>query len=103
MPFEKGTVEYTDLVENGKNRPENDPIQYFYYENTTVMGAESVIDFSTIMPMRSSVLRNIASQKLLELDVEHRHLFRTRLREYFSRIPDEDWDSVKKLFPQDLD
>ena len=102
MPFKQGSDEYTKLIQNGENRPENDPIQYFYYQDNPVIGAESVIDFSIIMPIRSSLLQDLAARKLLELDIKHRHLFRIRLREYFSRIPNEDWDVVMQLFPEEL-
>lgn len=98
MPFEKGTEEYEKLVENGKNRPDNDPVQYFYFEDNPVIGAESVIDFATIMPIRSATLRDLGAKKLLQLKTEHRHLLRIRLRDYFSRIPDEDWEDVQSLF-----
>lgn len=102
MPFKQDSEEYSKLIQNGENRPENDPIQYFYYQDNPAIGAESVIDFSTIVPIRSSLLRDLAMRKLLELDIKHRHLFRIRLREYFSRIPDEDWDVVVQLFPEEL-
>lgn len=102
MPFRPGSEEYAKLVQNGENRPDNDPIQYFYYHDNPVIGTESVIDFSVIMPIRSSLLQDIAVQKLLELDIKHRHLFRIRLRDYFSRIPEEDWDAVRRLFPEEF-
>lgn len=103
MPFGKDTEEYSKIVQNGERHPDNDPIQYFHYQDNPLVGGESVIDFSTIMPIRSSLLKEIAPQKILELDIKHRHLFRTRLHEYFSRIPDEDWDIVKDLFPQEIE
>jgi hypothetical protein len=102
IPFKNGTIEYKYLVQNGKNRPDKDPIQYFYYENNEKIGIESVVDFSSIMPIRSSTLKELEGQKLLELDILNRHLLRTRLREYFSRIPNEDWEETKKLFPEDF-
>lgn len=102
IPFSKDTEEYQKLVENGENRPENDPIQYFYFADNPTIGGESVIDFSTMMPIKSSTLKNLEIKKLLELDVKHRHLLRTRLHEYFSRIPDEDWEEVKELFSEDF-
>ncbi|MDD5702195.1 MAG: hypothetical protein PHU23_09125 [Dehalococcoidales bacterium] len=102
MPFTKDSPEYNFLIENGINRPENDPIQFFYFNNNPVLGAESVVDFSTITAIRNGQLRQIGLKRLLELDVKNRHLFRTKLHEYFSRIPEEDWEQVKKLFPDDF-
>lgn len=103
IPFSKDSDEYEKLVHNGENRPDNDPIQYFYFQHNPVIGAESVVDFSTVMPIRSATLRDITSPKLLELQVKHRHLFRTRLHEYFSRIPEEEWEEIRALFPSDFD
>jgi len=98
MPFKQGTEEYQKLIENGENTPDNDPVQYFYFEDNPVIGSESVVDFSTMMPIKSSLLREIGTEKLLELDVKSRHLLRMRLRDYFSRIPEEEWDEIQRLF-----
>ena len=101
MPSAKGTEEYNKLIENGKNKLDNDPIQYFYFEHNDVIGRESVVDFSTIIPIKSKLLQDIGAGKLLELDVKHRHLLRMRLFTYFSRVPNEEWDEVKGLFPEE--
>lgn len=102
LPYSRDSKEYNMLIQNGRNRPENDPIQFFYYQANPVIGVESVVDFSAMMAIRSAALGDIGTKKLLELDVEHRHLLRTRLHQYFSRIPDEEWDEVNRLFPSDL-
>jgi hypothetical protein len=99
MPFKHQTEEYRKLVGNGENTPDNDPIQYFYFEDNSIIGSESVVDFSTMMSIKSSLLREIGTEKLLELDVKNRHLLRIRLRDYFSRIPKEEWDEIQRLFP----
>ncbi len=96
--FEQGSEEYNKLIKNGENTIENDPVQYFYFEDNTIIGCESVIDLSTIMPMKSSVLKERGTRKLLELEVKHRHLLRKRLREYLSRIPAEEEAEVQRLF-----
>ena len=101
LPFDKNTIEYNKMIENGINQPDNDPIQYYFYQNNSYIGQESVVDFSTLIPIRSALLKEMKVKKLLELDKLHRHLFRTRLREYFSRIPQEDWDVAKDVFPSD--
>lgn len=101
VPFKQETEEYKKLIKNGKNRPENDPVQYFYFEDNEVIGSESVVDLSTMMPIKSSLLREIGKEKILELDVESRHLLRMRLRDYFSRIPGEEWDEIQRLFPDE--
>jgi hypothetical protein len=99
LPYTKPSEEYNMLIENGRNQPENDPVQFFYYKKNTVIGDESVVDFSAMMSIRSAALRDIGiNDKLLELDVEHRHLLRTRLHQYFSRVPEEEWEEVTKLF-----
>ena len=102
IPYPKYSEEYNMLIQNGRNRPENDPIQFFYYQENPLIGAESVVDFSAMMAIRSAVLRDIGTNKLLELDVERRHLLRTRLHQYFSRIPEEEWEEVQRLFPEDF-
>ncbi|MBI2850585.1 MAG: hypothetical protein HYX80_06025 [Chloroflexi bacterium] len=99
MPFVRTTKEYEMLTENGLNRPDNDPVQYFYYDIAPSIGQEAVVDFSSMTPIRSGLLRELGLTKLLELDVKHRHLFRTKLHEYFARIPEEEWEEVKTLFP----
>ena len=101
LPFDKDTTEYKKMIENGINQPDNDPIQYYYYQNNPQIGQESVVDFSTLIPIRSALLKEMKVKKLLELDKLNRHLFRTRLRDYFSRIPQEDWDVAKDVFPSD--
>jgi hypothetical protein len=101
MPFPKDTPEYKMLIENGENKPENDPVQFFYFQSNDKIGSEAVIDFSSITPIRSALLRNLEIKRLLELDVKHRHLFRTKLHEYFSRIPEEEWGQVQELFPDE--
>jgi len=103
IPFKHGTDEYNKLIENGENRPDTDPVQYFYFRDNEVIGAESVIDFSTMMPIKSKLLREIGMEKLIELDVKNRHLLRIRLRDYFSRIPEEEWDEIKRLFPNEAE
>ncbi len=102
LPFEVDSPEYQRLIENGISRPENDPVQFFYYQNNDVIGSESVVDFSTILPIRHKLLLDIGLKKLLQLNVKHRHLFRTKLHEYFSRIPEEEWEEVQQLFPEDF-
>lgn len=101
MPFSRESDEYRMLIENGVNKPENDPVQFFYYQDNTAIGSEAVIDFSAMIPIRSALLRSLGLKKLLQLDVKHRHLFRTKLHEYFSRIPEEEWDEVRRLFPEE--
>ena len=103
LPFQQDTDEYRLLIENGEKRPENDPVQYFYFKSNALIGSESVIDFSSIIPIRSGTLKELGVGKVLELEIKYRHLFRTKLHEYFSRIPPEEWDEVKNLFPQDFD
>ena len=99
LPFTAGTVEYDKLVRNGEGQPDNDPIQYFYYDPSDVLSSESVTDLSAMMPVRSSFLAD--SKKILQLDINCRHLLRIRLREYFTRIPDEEWDEVHSMFSAD--
>ena len=67
IPFIENSIEYRMLVENGINHPENDPVQYFYFENNNVIHSESVIDFSTIIPIRSGTLRNLELKSCLPL------------------------------------
>ncbi len=62
------------LIQNGRNRPENGPIQFFYYQLNPVIGTESVVDFSLMMAIRSAALRDIGTRKLVELYLDHRHL-----------------------------
>jgi hypothetical protein len=102
IPFSADTKEYEMLIENGENKPDNDPVQYFYYQANPKIGAEAIIDFSSISPIRNALLRSLEIKKLLELDIKHRHLFRIKLREYFSRIPEEEWEIVKELFPDEF-
>lgn len=102
IPFQQGTDEYNKLIENGENRPDNDPVQFYYFENNPAIGSALVVDFSTMMPIKTSLLREVKTIKILELDVKHRHLLRIRLRDYFSRIPDEEWDEIKTIFPDEI-
>jgi len=95
MPFQSTTPEYLKLIQNGEIDLENDPVQYFYFRDNPIIGSESVVDFSNIIPIRSGTLKDLGVRKLLELEVKHRHLFRTKLHEYFSRVPPEEWDEVQ--------
>lgn len=102
IPFATDSLKYRKLIENGENRPKDDPVQFFWFPKHPATGAESVVDLSTIMPVKTASLRDMFADKLLELDVKHRHLLRTRLRDYFSRIPEEEWTEVAQLFPEEL-
>jgi hypothetical protein len=102
IPFRPGTDEYRKLIENGINRPDKDPVQYFYFQDHPALGGDAMVDLSSMMTIKSATLRDICPSKLLELTVRDRHLLRTRLREYFSRIPDEEWEEVRRLFPGDF-
>ncbi len=49
IPFAIDTEEYRLLVENGENRPENDSVQYFYFQGNSIIGCESVVDLPTMI------------------------------------------------------
>ena len=97
VPFREGSSEYKALQTNGASDEANDPVQYFYYPAIKGALEESVADLGAIFPIRTADLKNKVGPKLLQLNVQTRHLFRQRLIDYFARVPEEDEAELEKL------
>lgn len=101
LPFDADTLEYANLVKNGENETDNDPVQYFYYSPCDALPSGGVINLATIFPIRNGELDNYRDSKLIQLNVKNRHLLRQRLTDFFGRIPDDEAEEVEKLFGGD--